>query len=152
MTPLMNALACLLSLGFAMFLWRERSDLYRNSLLIIGILVLDMVFTYFGAEVGTPSEAALLESYPFKMLGLSLCFSTTSLRHKRRRYLVIAQVFWLWVEVFGGISLFYRGIDISWLRVVAIGVMAFFSSMLSGITKEMEFCLMVFWIAIWTFF
>ncbi len=33
MTPLMNALACLLSLGFAMFLWRERSDLYRNSLL-----------------------------------------------------------------------------------------------------------------------
>lgn len=152
MTPLMNALACLISLGCALFLWRERSDLYRNALLIIGILVLGMAFTYFGADVASPTEAALLESYPFKMLGLCLCFSTTSLKHKRRRYLVISQVFWLWIEVFGGISLYYRGIDISLIRMVAIGGIAFLSSMLSRISKEMEFCLMVFWIAIWIFF
>ncbi|MCQ2089146.1 MAG: hypothetical protein MJY93_02745 [Fibrobacter sp.] len=152
MTPLLNAVVCLLSLGCAMFLWRERSSLYKNSLLIIGFLVLNMVYTYFGAEVATPSEAALLESYPFKMLGLCLCFSTTALQHKRRRYLVIAQVFWLWIEVFGGISLYYRGIDISLIRIAAIGGIAFLSSRLSRITREMEFCLMVFWIAIWVFF
>ncbi|MCF0221029.1 MAG: hypothetical protein HUK19_01915 [Fibrobacter sp.] len=152
MTPLLNALACLLSLGCAMFLWRERSDLYRNSLLIIGFLVLYMVYTYLGGGFTTPSETPLLESYPFKMLGLCLCFSTVSLKHKRRRYLVMSQVFWLWVELFGAVSLYYRGVDVSLIRIAAVGGITLFSSVLSGITKEMEFCLMVFWIAIWIFF
>ncbi len=152
MTPFVDALACLLSLGCAMFLWRERSSLYRNAFLIIGFLILDMVFTYLGGDFSTPQSAAILEHYPFKMLGLCFCFSTTSLQHKRRRYLVIAQCFWLWMELFGGISLFYRGFDMAWPRIIAIGGMAFFSTMLSRMTKEMEFCLMVFWIAIWIFF
>ncbi|MCF0215847.1 MAG: hypothetical protein HUK21_05190 [Fibrobacteraceae bacterium] len=94
----------------------------------------------------------MVENYPFRMLALCFCFSTTSLNHKRRRYLVMAQCFWLWVELFGGISLFYRGIDISWTRIAAIGVGCVCSTFLSNISKEMEFCLMVYWIAIWIMF
>ena len=152
MTPLVNALACLFALACAMFLWRERSTLYQNALLIIGFLVLNIIFTYLGADTLDSTGMDLLESYPFRMLGLCLCFSTTSLKRKRRRYLVIAQVFWLWVELVGGISLFYRGIDVSWIRLIAISGIAFFCSRLAKMSKEMEFCLMVFWIAIWAFF
>lgn len=147
MTPFVNALACLLSLASAMFLWRYKSSFYRNSLLLVGFMIIFGVFSFFGGEMGGE-----LEHYPFKMLALSLCFSTTSLKVRRRRYMVLAQVFWLWIELFGGISLYYRGFDIAWTRIIAIAGIAFFSSLLSKISREMEFCLMVFWIAVWIFF
>ena len=93
-----------------------------------------------------------LEHYPFRMMALCLCLSTTSLTLYRRRYLVLAQALWFWVELFGGIALFYRGFDIAWMRILAILGMTFCSTFLSRISKEMEFCLMVFWIAVWVFF
>lgn len=152
MTPFVNALACLLSLASAMFLWRYKSSFYRNSLLLVGSMLVFGIFTFFGGDMFEGGCQPVLEHYPFKMLALCLCFSTTSLKVRRRRYMVLAQIFWLWIELFGSISLFYRGFDVAWTRIIAIAGIAFFSSLLSKISKEMEFCLMVFWIAIWVFF
>lgn len=152
MTPLMNSLACLLSVAFAMFLWKEIRDnrflVLRETLLLVGFLLMAGTFTFLAGDMQDPA----LEHYPFRMLGLCLCCSTTSLRNKRRKYLVLAQVFWLWVELFGGITLFYHGLDMPWTRITAIASMAACSTLLSKISREMEFCLMVFWIAVWIFF
>ena len=93
-----------------------------------------------------------MEHYPFRMLALCLCLSTTSLPLYRRRYLVLAQSLWCWIELFGGIALYYRGIDIAWTRILAVLGMTLCSTFLSKISKEMEFCLMVFWLAVWVFF
>lgn len=153
MTPLVNALACLIALGCASFLWRKGSSPYRNGALLAGILFLFCVFTYFGGEVFYAQiQDSSLEHYPFRMMALCLCFSTTSLALYRRRYLVLAQALWFWIELFGGIALFYRGFDVAWMRMLAIFCMAFCSTFLSKISKEMEFCLMVYWIAVWVFF
>ncbi|MCQ2055185.1 MAG: hypothetical protein MJY82_07840 [Fibrobacter sp.] len=148
MTPLIHALACLLVLGLASFLWRGKITLLKESLLILAFFLLSVLFTILAGDLRDPN----MELYPFRMLALCLCFSATTLHSKRRRYLVLAQVFWLWVELFGSLALFYRGFDVPWLRLVAIGGIAFGSSFLSRINREMEFCLMVFWIAVWTFF
>ena len=148
MTPLANSLSCLIALGCASFLWRKGSSPYRNGALLAGFLVLFSVFTYFAGETIDPT----LEHYPFRMLALCLCLSTTSLPLYRRRYLVLAQSLWCWIELFGGIALYYRGIDIVWTRILAILSMTLCSTFLSKISKEMEFCLMVFWLAVWVFF
>lgn len=153
MIPLVNALACLIALGCASFLWKKGSSPYRNGALLAGSLLLFSVFTYFGGEMFDARVAdPMLEHYPFRMMALCLCLSTTSLTLYRRRYLVLAQALWFWVELFGGIALFYRGFDIAWMRILAILGMTFCSTFLSKISKEMEFCLMVFWIAVWVFF
>ncbi len=153
MTPLANALACLIALGCALFLWRKGSSPYRNGALLAGFLLLFGVFTYFGGEMFDARSINLsLEMYPFRMMALCLCLSTTSLALYRRRYLVLAQALWFWVELFGGIALFYRGLDVAWTRILAIFWMGFCSTFLSKISKEMEFCLMVFWLAVWVFF
>ncbi|WP_407442894.1 hypothetical protein [Fibrobacter sp.] len=148
MTPLMNALACLLALASARFLWRDKVSMLKESLILLGFLLISCFYTYFAADM----SLVQMEHYPFRMLALFLCFSTTELPRKRRRYLVLAQTAWLWVEFFAGISLFYRGLDMPWIRITAIAGIAFGSSFLSRINREMEFCLMVFWIAIWVFF
>lgn len=148
MSPLMNALACLMALCFAMFLWRDKISLLKESLLILGFWVIASVFTLLVSGVSDP----LAEHYPLRMLAICLCFSTTSLPYKRRRYLVLAQALWLWIEAFGGIALAYRGFDFTWTRILAIAAITVCSTLLSKISKEMEFCLMVFWIAIWMFF
>ncbi len=153
MTPLVNALACLVALGCASFLWKKGTSPYRNGALLSLFLLLFGLFTYFGGEM---FDARLfdpsLEHYPFRMMALCLCFSTTSLAFYRRRYLVLAQALWCWIELFGGITLLYRGIDVAWTRILALFGMTFCSTFLSRISKEMEFCLMVFWIAVWVFF
>lgn len=151
MTPFVNALACLVALGCASFLWRKGSSPYRNGALIAGFLLLFSLFAYFGG-VDPKAFDPEMESYPFRMLALCLCLSTTSLPFYRRRYLVLAQSLWLWIELFGGISLYYRGIDIAWTRIVALLCMTLCSTFLSKISREMEFCLMVLWLAIWVFF
>ncbi|MCR5379164.1 MAG: hypothetical protein K6E57_09475 [Fibrobacter sp.] len=148
MTLLFHALACLMALGLAGFLWRGRISLFKESLLMIGFLLVFGVYTFLAGNVADPT----MEHYPFRMLALCLCFSTTALPHKRRRYLVLAQAMWLWVEFFGALVLFYRGFDVPWVRIASIFVVGFGSSFLSRINREMEFCLMVFWIAIWVFF
>ena len=109
------------------------------------------MFTYFGAAESLATDPAL-EHYPFRMLALCLCLSTASLPLYRRRYLVLAQVLWLWIELFGGIALYYRGFDVAWTRIAAVAGLAFGSTFLSRISREMEFCLMVLWLAVWVFF
>lgn len=149
MTALANSLSCLIALGCASFLWRKGSSPYRNGALLAGFLVLFSLFTYFAGDI---SVDPTLEHYPFRMLALCLCLSTTSLPLYRRRYLVLAQSLWCWIELFGGIALYYRGIDIAWTRILAVLGMTLYSTFLSKISKEMEFCLMVFWLAVWVFF
>ena len=149
MTALANSLSCLIALGCASFLWRKGSSPYRNGALLAGFLVLFCLFTYFAGDL---SVDPTLEHYPFRMLALCLCLSTTSLPLYRRRYLVLAQSLWCWIELFGGISLYYHGIDIAWTRIAALLSMTLCSTFLSKISKEMEFCLMVFWLAVWVFF
>lgn len=149
MTALANSLSFLLALGCASFLWRKGSSPYRNGALLAGFLVLFCLFTYFAGDI---SVDPTLEHYPFRMLALCLCLSTTSLSLYRRRYLVLAQALWCWIELFGGIALYYRGFDIAWTRILALLSMSLCSTFLSKISKEMEFCLMVFWLAVWVFF
>lgn len=151
MSPLLNALACLISLGCASFLWRKDSSPYRNGALLAAFLLLFSVFTYLGAGDSIAADPSL-EHYPFRMLALCLCLSTTSLEIYRRRYLVLAQALWCWVELFGAIALYYRGVDAACLRIAALAGITLGSTFLSRISREMEFCLMVFWIAVWFFF
>ena len=148
MTPFMNAVACLLALGAAQFFWRRPIRLFKEAFALVAALVLFCVYAYFAGETSDPS----MESYPFRMLSLALCFSTTALPNKRRRYLLMAQVMWLWVEFFGGLTFVYHGLDMPWTRIVAIGAGAFGGAFLSHIGREMEFLLMVYWIAVWMFF
>ena len=67
MIQLVNALACLIALGCASFLWKKGSSPYRNGALLVGALLLFCVFTYFGGEM---FDARLvdptLEHYPFR--------------------------------------------------------------------------------------
>ena len=139
MIPLMNAFACLLSLAMAQFLWHKPIRLFKAAFFLLLALVV------FGSQPD-------MESYPFRMLALCLCFSTTALPNKRRRYLLMAQVMWLWIEFFGGISLYYHGVDMPWTRILAICVSVFGSTFLSRISQGMEFALMAYWIAVWVFF
>lgn len=151
MTTLANALACVFTLGCSAFLWKPASGFYRNALLLSASLLLFCLFAFFGVD-DFSSANMNGELYPFRMMALCLCFSTTALPKYRRRYLVLAQILWCWIELFGGITLYYRGVDVAWTRIAAIASMAACSTLLSRISKEMEFCLMVFWIAIWIFF
>lgn len=151
-TPFANALASLLALGCAMFLWRQGSSILRNGALLALGLVIFSLYVFFGFFPDGKEIPLELEHYPFKMLALCLCFSTTALKENRRRFLVLAQCLWLWVELFGGITLYYRGLDMAWTRIIAILGMALLSTLLRNISKEMEFCLMVFWFAVWVFF
>ena len=148
MTPFMNAVACLLALGVAQFFWRRPIRLFKEAFVLVFALALFCVYAYFAGETSDPS----MESYPFRMLSLALCFLTTALPNKRRRYLLMAQVMWLWIEIFGGISLFYRGVEMPWTRIIAISVSVFGSTFLSRISQGMEFALMAYWIAVWVFF
>ena len=153
MTPLVNALACLVALGVASLLWKPKSSFYRNAGLLAGFMLFACLFTYLGREtLDFRNFDPQLEHYPFRMLALCLCLSTTSLQIYRRRYLVLAQALWCWVELFGGIALYYRGLDVAWVRIIALAGITLGSTFLSRISKEMEFCLMVFWLAIWVFF
>ena len=148
MDAVLNALSCLMALGASMFFWHRPLKVYKEGAILSIFLGLFILFSYFTLE---PSDADL-EYMPFRMLALSVCFSTTSLRHYKIRYLVLAQVLWLWVEFFGGLTFVYRGLEMPWLRVVAIGAGALGGAFLSHISREIEFLLMVYWIAIWMFF
>jgi len=151
MTTLANALACIITLGCANFLWKKNSGFYRNAVILATAFLLFVVYTFFAVD-SLDVSSAVGELYPFRMFALCLCFSASALPKYRRRYLVLAQALWCWIELFGGISLYYRGVDVAWIRVMALAGMTLCSTFLSKISREMEFCLMVFWIAIWMFF
>ena len=148
MDAVLNALSCLMALGASMFLWHKPLKVYKEGGILAFFLCIFILFSYLTVDSG---ETAL-EYMPFRMLALCICFSTTSVVNHKTRYLVLAQVLWLWVEFFGGITFVYRGLEMPWTRVVAIGFGALGGAFLSHISREMEFLLMVFWIAIWMFF
>jgi hypothetical protein len=137
-----------MALGSSMFLWKPPRSVFKEGALITLYLVLFMLFSYLTME----GSGATLEYLPLRMLALCICFSVTSIQNHKTRYLVMAQVLWLWIEFFGGVSLVYRGLDMPWTRVVAIGSCATGSVFMTRISREMEFVLMVYWIAIWMFF
>ena len=148
MEAILNALSCLMALGTSMFLWRKPLNIYKETGMLVLFLVIFILFSYFTAE---PFDASM-EYMPFRMLALCLCFSTTSLTSHKTRYLVLAQVLWLWVEFFGGLTFVYRGLEMPWTRVIAIGSGSLGGVFLTHIGREVEFMLMVYWIAIWMFF
>ena len=148
MDAVLNSLCCLMALGSSMFLWRPPRSVFKEGALITLYLVLFMLFSYLTMD----GSGATLEYLPLRMLALCICFSVTSIQNHKTRYLVMAQVLWLWIEFFGGVSLVYRGLDMPWTRVIAIGSCATGSVFMARISREMEFVLMVYWIAIWMFF
>lgn len=148
MTPFANAAACLLALAFSCILWRGKISLLKESMLLLGFLFLAEGFTLLACYSMGPAY----ENYPLRMLALSLCFSTTKLPVKRRRYLVLAQALWLWVELVGYCSLAKMGMEISWVRILAITAVGTCCSLLSRMSRNIEFCILVFWVAIWMFF
>ncbi len=148
MDAILNALCCLMALGTSMFLWRRPVGIFKETGILALSLVVFGLFSYLTMDLAEPT----LEYMPFRMLALCICFSTTSLTSHKTRYLVLSQVLWLWVEFFGGLTFVYHGLDMPWTRIVAIGAGAFGGAFLSHIGREMEFLLMVYWIAVWMFF
>ena len=86
------------------------------------------------------------------MVALALCVFTTGLRENRRRFMVLAQTFWLWVELVGNASLYQMGAEAPWIRLAAIAGIALGCSFMARISREIEFGLIVLWMAVWMFF
>jgi len=147
MSVFANAVACLLCLFFAAFLWKMKG-MFRITLVMFLIVMTSCLYTAFVGNIANPP----LENYPFRMLALVLCVFTTGLRENRRRFMVLAQTFWLWVELVGMVSLYQTGAEAPWLRLAAIAEIALGCSFMAGISREIEFGLIVLWMAVWMFF
>ena len=147
MSMFANALACLLSLSFAFALWRVRG-MIRVTLLMLLFVLTSVLYTSHVGNFLLPT----LECYPFRMVALSFCIYTTGLRENRRRYMVLAQTFWLWLELMSAVSLVQMGETAPWLRLAAIAGIAFGSGFMARISREIEFGLIVLWMAVWMFF
>lgn len=147
MSMFANAVACLLCLIFAAFLWKMKGML-RITLVMLLIVLTCCLYTAFAGNLLNPA----LENYPFRMLALALCVFTTGLRENRRRFMVLAQTFWLWVELVGNVSLFQAGTEAPWIRLAAIAEIALGCSFMARISREIEFGLIVLWMAVWMFF
>jgi len=147
MSMFANAVACLLCLIFAALIWKIKG-MFRITLVLFLIVLSNCLYTAFAGNIAFP----VLEVYPFRMLALTLCIFTTGLRENRRRFMVLAQTFWLWVELLGCISLYQMGEEAPWLRLAAIAGIAFGCMFMARISKEIEFGLIVLWMAVWMFF
>ena len=115
MIPLMNAVACLLALAMAQFFWRRPIRLFKEAFFLLAAVVVFCVYAYFSGDMNDPA----MESYPFRMFALALCFSTTALPVKR--LLAIA------VSVFGStfLSRISQGMEFA-LMAYWIAVWVFF--------------------------
>lgn len=147
MSMFANAVACLLCLIFAAVLWKMKGML-RITLVMFLIVMTSGLYTAFAGNLAIST----LENYPFRMLALTLCVFTTGLRENRRRFMVLAQTFWLWVELVGNVSLYQVGEEAPWIRLAAIAEIALGCSFMARISKEIEFGLIVLWMAVWMFF
>jgi hypothetical protein len=142
-----NAVACLLCLVFAAFLWKIKG-MYRITFVMFLIVMTSCLYTAFAGNLANP----MLENYPFRMVALIFCVFTTGLRDNRRRFMVLAQTFWLWVELLGNISLYQGGEEAPWIRLAAIAEIALGCCFMARISREIEFGLIVLWMAVWMFF
>ena len=147
MSMFANAVACLLCLIFASFLWKIKG-IFRITLVMFLIVVTSCLYTAFAGNLTIPT----LENYTFRMVALSLCVFTTGLRENRRLFMVLAQTFWLWVELVGNVSLYQMGEEAPWIRLAAIAEIALGCSFMARISREIEFGLIVLWMAVWMFF
>ena len=120
MSMFANAVACLLSLFFAAFLWKQKG-IFRISLMMFVIVMTCCLYTAFAGNLVIPT----LENYPFRMVAFTFCVFTTGLRENRRRFMVLAQAFWLWVELVGNVSLYQMGGEAPWIRLAAIAEIGF---------------------------
>jgi hypothetical protein len=142
-----NAVACLLCLFFSAFLWNQKGML-RVTLVMFFVVMTSCLYTAFVGNLAVPT----LESYPFRMFALTMCVFTTGLRENRRRFMVLAQTFWLWVELVSNLSLMQTGADAPWLRLAAIAEIGLGCCFMVRISKGIEFGLIVLWMAVWMFF
>ena len=110
-----------------------------------------MISCLYTALAGNLAVSAM-ENYPFRMVALTFCVFTTGLRENRRRFMVLAQTFWLWVELVGNVSLSQAGLEAPWIRLAAIAGIALGCSFMARISREIEFGLIVLWMAVWMFF
>jgi len=147
MSMFANAVACLLCLVFAAFLWKIKG-MYRITFVMFLIVMTSSLYTAFAGNLANP----MLENYPFRMVALTFCVFTTGLRDNRRRFMVLAQTFWLWVELLGNISLYQGGEEAPWIRLAAIAEIALGCCFMARISREIEFGLIVLWMAVWMFF
>jgi len=147
MSVFANAVACLLCLIFVAFLWKMKGML-RITLVMFLIVMTSCLYTAIAGNLAIPT----LENYPFRMVALTFCVFTTGLRENRRRFMVLAQTFWLWVELVGNVSLYQVGEEAPWIRLAAIAEIALGCSFMARISKEIEFGLIVLWMAVWMFF
>ena len=147
MSMFANAVACLLCLIFAAILWKMKGML-RITLVMFLIVMTSGLYTAFAGNLAIST----LENYPYRMLALTLCVFTTGLRENRRRFMVLAQTFWLWVELVGNVSLYQAGAEAPWIRLAAIAEIALGCCFMARISREIEFGLIVLWMAIWMFF
>ena len=142
-----NAVACLLCLLFAFNLCRVRG-IFHIALMIFIVVMTSGVYTLFAGNFSNPA----LEYYPIRMVALTFCVFTTELRENRRRFMVLAQAFWLWIELVGAVSLYQMGLEAPWLRLAAIAEIGLGCCFMVHISKEIEFGLIVLWMAVWMFF
>ena len=142
-----NAVACLLCLFFSAFLWNQKGML-RVTLVMFFVVMTSCLYTAFVGNLAIPT----LESYPFRMFALTMCVFTTALRENRRRFMVLAQTFWLWVELVSNLSLMQTGAEAPWLRLAAIAEIGLGCCFMVRISKGIEFGLIVLWMAVWMFF
>lgn len=147
MSMFANAVACLLCLIFAFVLWMQKGMLRITLMMLIAVMTC-CLYTSFAGNLAIPT----LESYPFRMVALTFCVYTTRLHENRRRYMVLAQTFWLWVELVGNVSLFQMGEEAPWIRLAAIAEIALGCCFMAKISREIEFGLIVLWMAVWMFF
>ena len=134
MSMFANAVACLLCLFFAAFLWKQKGMLHVTLMMFV-VVMTSCLYTAFVGNFAVPT----LENYP-------------GLRENRRRFMVLAQAFWLWVELVGNVSLFQAGADAPWLRLAAIAEIGLGCCFMVRISREIEFGLIVLWMAVWMFF
>ena len=142
-----NAVACLLCLFFSAFLWNQKGML-RVTLVMFFVVMTSCLYTAFVGNLAIPT----LECYPFRMFALTMCVFTTGLRENRRRFMVLAQTFWLWVELVSNLSLMQTGAEAPWLRLAAIAEIGLGCCFMVRISKGIEFGLIVLWMAVWMFF
>lgn len=147
MSMFANAVACLLSLIFAFVLWNMKG-VFRITMAMLVIVMTSCAYTAFVGNLSLPA----MDSYPFRMVALTFCVFTTELREKRRRFMVLAQTFWLWVELAGAVSLTQMGEPAPWFRLAAIATVGLGCCFMARISREIEFGLIVLWMAIWMFF
>ncbi len=147
MSMFANAVACLLCLVFAALLWKMKG-MFRVTLMMFLVVMTSCLFCAFVGNLAISS----MENYPFRMVALTFCVFTTGLRENRRRFMVLAQTFWLWLELVGNVSLYQMGEDAPWIRLAAIAEIALGCCFMARISREIEFGLMVLWMAVWMFF